>query len=180
MSRKVLKATLDELIKAEQKVQQHIDAAIYLGAWHKRETKKEHSRLCDKFYVISEDLSVQSGLSSLLYERLAEEIVRNELSNETLYTVVEQLGVEIVDKKWWFEGEIHRNANTGRYSLANGQEVYTLTAGESISVKIYKHSWTTSAFGYNKHGKGELQGWEGYKLDGLKARINLEYIGVSE
>ncbi len=171
--RKVLKTTLDELIRAERKMDMHLAAAIYEGSWNKRETKKEDKRLWDCFCELVYDLKWQSGIDSGLFIALAKEIVESEFSNATLYTILEQLGVEIVDEKWWFEGTIHKNPQTGKYSIVNGKEIYKLTSGETISVKFKVRYWVESAFGYNKRGKGELQGWEGYKLDGLSARVKL-------
>lgn len=177
--RKVLKTTLDELIRAERKMNMHLTAAIYEGSRNKRETKKEDKRLWDCFCELVYDLKWQSGIDSGLYIALAKEICESEFWNETLYTILEQLGVEIVDEKWWFEGTIHKNPQTGKYSIVNGKLIHKLTSGEEIAVKFKGcHYWAKSAYGYNKRGKGELLGWEGCKLDGLPARLNLS--GVTE
>lgn len=171
--RKVLKTTLNELIKAERKMDMYFAAAYDAGVLNKRETKKEDKRLWGCFCELVYDLKWQSGIDSGLFIALAKEIVESEFSNATLYTILEQLGVEIVDEKWWFEGTFHKNPQTGKYSIVNGKEIYKLTSGETISVKFKDWYWVESAFGYNKRGKGELQGWEGHKLDGLSARVKL-------
>ena len=171
--RKVLKTTLDELIKAERKMNMHRAAAICAGSWNKRGTKMEDKRLWGCFCELVYDLEWQSGIDSGLFMALATEVVESEFWNETLYTILEQLGVEIVDDKWWFEGTIHKNPQTGKYLIVNGKEIYKLTSGETISVKFKGRYWVESAFSYNKRGKGELQGWEGCKLDGLSARVKL-------
>lgn len=171
--RKVLKTTLDELIKAERKMNMHRDAAICAGSWNKRGTKMEDKRLLGCFCELVYDLEWQSGIDSGLFMALVTEVVESEFWNETLYTILEQLGVEIVDEKWWFEGTTHKNPQTGKYSIVNGKEIYKLTSGETISVKFKGRYWMESAFSYNKRGKGELQGWEGCKLDGLSARVKL-------
>lgn len=178
--RKVLKSTLDELIKAERKMNMHRDAAIYVGRWNKRETKKEHMRLWDCLCELAYDLEWQSGIDSSLFMELAAEVVKSDFSNDTIYTILEQLCVEIADEKWWFEGTINRNACTDGYSIVCGKLIHKLTSGEEIAVKFKgRHYWAKSAYGCNKRGKGELQGWEGCKLDGLPARLNLSE-GVAE
>lgn len=180
--RKVLKTTLDELIRAYRKVNMHLAAARDVGALNKKETKKEHSRLWDCFCDIAEELELQSGIDRILFTELAEEIVESEFNNATLYTIMEQFGVEIADEKWWFEGVIHRNRQTGKYSIVNGRKIYTLTSGETISVRFKGESgfWVTTAFGYNKRGNGELQGCERHNIDGLPARVVLHNNEVAE
>ncbi len=177
--RKVLKTTLDELIKAERKMNMHRDAAICAGSWNKRGTKMEDKRLWDCLCEFAYDLEWQSGIDSGLFMALVTEVVKSEFSNDTLYTILKQLGVEIADEKWWFEGTINCNACTCGYSIINGKLIHKLTSGEEIAVKFKGcHYWAKSAYGYNKRGKGELLGWEGCKLDGLPARLNLS--GVAE
>lgn len=95
--RKVLKTTLDELIKAYRKVAMHHAAARDIGVLNKRATKKESKRLWDCFFNKALELKKQSGIDSFLFTELAEEIVESELGNETLCTIMEQLGVEVAE-----------------------------------------------------------------------------------
>lgn len=175
---KVLKSTLIEFLDAAKRSTEARKLFLQKERYprsKRREKRKLAEEAWGKAYLLASELEWQSGIRDDLFHALADILYCRIGALEDIYSVLKILNVEVADKQWYFEGELHYSEKTERYAVVKGNEFFTLNIGDKISINEDGFWFKTRITLSPKKRTYYLLGCrESMKLEGKRARVLFE------